>query len=472
MKISNIKIQGYHQFRNVSLDLTYPEGHEKAGKPLDKVCIIGQSGTGKTSLLNICRAIIHNSYVFPDMTGITATSHLSGLRRITKIKKAKFTYDYPDRNTVYSRHLGNGKGHISIKPGDYTNEEDLFRDFYQDSTIVVYFPATLANYSEYVIGKEKTKNIGELIGIKNNKKEPSKDKSLQNKFFDFTHDNVFDLWNNTIMKNIKDYRNKELQFNQRVTKALEQGIEEAETALQEFKEWKQNTPNPIVPYAQKLNRILNEFCLEVNTEFTYESEEDITFIEIKHKAGTEIPFNGWSTGTLQIVFTATPLLQLNTENSIILVDEPETSLFPDIQEKIIKFYTELAPQAQFFFATHSPIIASCFEPWEIVELKFDETGYVVQESYFDEAKGKHINNYSIDPRYLRWDSILQRLFDLDEDGNREYRIPKLMELATIKSKLKKLKQQGKTSKDELAELWQQYERIAELVGWKIDETDR
>jgi predicted ATPase len=72
--------------------------------------------------------------------------------------------------------------------------------------------------------------------------------------------------------------------------------------------------------------------------------------------------------------TITPLFQLDTTDTIILVDEPERSLYPDIQTEIIDYYTELAPNAQFFFATHSPLIASTFEPWEIVELKFNEQG--------------------------------------------------------------------------------------------------
>ena len=53
MKISKIYIKDFHQFKDFTLDLTYPQGHKKAGQPLDKVCFIGQSGTGKTSLLEL-----------------------------------------------------------------------------------------------------------------------------------------------------------------------------------------------------------------------------------------------------------------------------------------------------------------------------------------------------------------------------------------------------------------------------------
>ncbi|MBK8563021.1 MAG: AAA family ATPase [Saprospiraceae bacterium] len=57
MKISKIKISKFHQFEDFELDLTYPKGHEKAGKPLDKVCFIGQSGTGKTTLLEMIKQV-------------------------------------------------------------------------------------------------------------------------------------------------------------------------------------------------------------------------------------------------------------------------------------------------------------------------------------------------------------------------------------------------------------------------------
>jgi len=332
------------------------------------------------------------------------------------------------------------------------------------------FPAILAYYSDSVLTGQAPQNIRDFIGMKSQKPEAAEKPDGEQRFFDFTHEAAIALWENTIVKDIKVYRNKELQFNQKVTKALEQGIEEAQAVLNELKAWKHATPNPVVEYAHKLNPLLNEFCLEVNPDFTYTSEEDIHFIEIKHKGGAKIPVNGWSTGTQQIIFTATPLLQLNTEKAIILVDEPETSLYPDMQTKIIPFYTQLAPYAQFFFATHSPIIASCFEPWEIVELQFDDQGYVVQKPYYDVTKERHVDNYTVQPQYLRWDSILQKLFAVDEDGSPK-RVEKLRELATLSSRLKKLKKRPESSKEEAESLWQQYERVSELLGWMAHEND-
>ena len=76
------------------------------------------------------------------------------------------------------------------------------------------------------------------------------------------------------------------------------------------------------------------------------------------------------------MLTTLPLFFLNLKNTIILFDEVENSLFPDVQRELISYYTKLAPEAQFFFATHSPIIATQFEPCERFILKFDENGFV------------------------------------------------------------------------------------------------
>jgi len=40
MFLKNIHIKNYNQFEDLFLDLTYPAGHEKEGKPLEKICII------------------------------------------------------------------------------------------------------------------------------------------------------------------------------------------------------------------------------------------------------------------------------------------------------------------------------------------------------------------------------------------------------------------------------------------------
>ena len=101
-------------------------------------------------------------------------------------------------------------------------------------------------------------------------------------------------------------------------------------------------------------------------------------IPIKNKNSDEIiPIQNTSTGTKGLLLSFLPIYKLNTKDSIILIDEPERSLYPDMQMDLMEYYQNLAPEAQFIVATHSPFIAASFEPEERFILSFDDEGKVV-----------------------------------------------------------------------------------------------
>ncbi len=54
MKISKLHIDQFRHLENLDFDFTYQSGDRK-GQPLNKICFIGQSATGKTSLLEIIK---------------------------------------------------------------------------------------------------------------------------------------------------------------------------------------------------------------------------------------------------------------------------------------------------------------------------------------------------------------------------------------------------------------------------------
>ncbi|EOP60933.1 hypothetical protein IKQ_06164 [Bacillus cereus VDM053] len=80
--------------------------------------------------------------------------------------------------------------------------------------------------------------------------------------------------------------------------------------------------------------------------------------------GKEITINDLSSGEKQIVFRGSFLLRnkLATEGSVVFIDEPEISLHPKWQLKILDFYKNLFKNSegfqtsQLFFATHSPFV--------------------------------------------------------------------------------------------------------------------
>jgi hypothetical protein len=79
------------------------------------------------------------------------------------------------------------------------------------------------------------------------------------------------------------------------------------------------------------------------------------------KNGKPVPIDKLSTGEKQIVFRGIYLLKNSgiLDNAAVMIDEPELSMHPKWQEKILQYYMGLfssvdgSQKAQLFFATHS-----------------------------------------------------------------------------------------------------------------------
>jgi ABC-type lipoprotein export system ATPase subunit len=451
MKITGIHINDYQQFNDFNLDLTYPKGHAKEGKPLDKVCFIGQSGTGKTTILKLLAELIKSRRIVADEQVIIKSGYSI---------KIEIAYD------KYSIIVGKFTTNFNKTDDYFTNFKKEYRTFLEEylkgwKTILIYFPSELQEI------QDKTKVITErsffekLVQDNEESRKKISDELAnlkEKKFYDFSVDNTHSIWKSVLI-DAKDYMVNELSYSQKISKALVKNTDKADELLKEFKIWQKKNPSPFKDLAKVLNPIIQRFNIQVKEDFDFEKAEDLEFIKLETLDSSAVPYNIWSTGTKQVVLTAIPIHKLDTNKTVILIDEPERSLYPDIQQEIVEYYTRLAPNAQFFFATHSPIIASSFEPWEIIELKFDyEKGKVYQEDYYNGER--HVDNYFINPQYLKWDSILTKVFDLKERGN-EKRIEKLMELAAIGKRIEK-----EPDKKKKAEIYKEYKKLSELLDWE------
>ncbi|QIP11216.1 ATP-binding protein [Spirosoma aureum] len=387
MKITGIDIGDYRQFKNIKFDFTYPADHPtKAGQPLDKVCFIGQSGTGKTTLLNVIWdffQVVLDSYQRVSLKNTLVNNESYSTFEETKIYsiynekriilnytdlKNKFDYTYQDLDgkSRYGQ-LGydwlNGLGiYDSLKNQEQAKKLCLFiKDSIAREADAFLFdqkeqPQSFSDFvkTDTQIEKEKIAHV-ERINAAGSKKVVSLG-DMQS----------LSTWQ-YLLREINQYDEDTVQ---QITKIIQSTPKNKVT--EDLQKW--IAADPRIDLAEKcLNPLLKKFFLEVN--IGAKGNSPIALCK-SNKQDIAIPSSNLSTGTRQLLATAIPIYKFDTEDTVILFDEPERSLFPDIQRGLIGYYTSLAPTAQFFFATHSPIIASAFEPCERFILYFDENGEV------------------------------------------------------------------------------------------------
>lgn len=127
--------------------------------------------------------------------------------------------------------------------------------------------------------------------------------------------------------------------------------------------------------------------------------------------GREISINDLSSGEKQIIFRGSFLLKdkLSTEGAIILIDEPEISLHPKWQMKIIEFYKNLflseenKQTSQLFVVTHSPFVLHN-------EKRLNDKVIVLDKN----EDGIYIKN---NPKYYSWttEEVINQAFDIKFD---------------------------------------------------------
>ena len=108
--------------------------------------------------------------------------------------------------------------------------------------------------------------------------------------------------------------------------------------------------------ATKVNEIFSDLDLNIKMIGFTKGIEDLPLF--RNKQGEEFNINGLSSGEKQLFVRALTLDMIHAENSIILIDEPEISLHPQWQQKIINVYRNMGKNNQVIIATHSPHILS------------------------------------------------------------------------------------------------------------------
>ncbi|AMO21060.1 ATP-binding protein [Flavobacterium columnare] len=420
MKLSKLHIDQYRHLENLDFDFTYPmDFHDetKRGKPLDKICFIGQSATGKTSLLDI----IHDKYEkfigigLEQKQKIYSDIELFGFSDL----KCIITFNTDDRELkiAFNKIIADG---VEFKKSNEGGNFNRLTGYFEEENKLFYFKAGLISNNNLNIFNQHPSDLNEKF----------RDKLITSSFFKKQKINIFDdnVSDDRWLVLLEEYISYNKKFSQKMSELIHKGlIADTKKLEKEFKIWEKENPKTLSKFADLFNPILNNLNLEVdliNTEYP---------IPLKDKrTDSIIPIKDSSTGTKGLLLSFLPLFNTETKDSIVLIDEPERSLFPDIQMDLMDYYQNLAPEAQFIIATHSPFIAASFEPCERFILYFDEEGKVAVRQgtspIGDDPNDLLSNDFKIDyinkfghQKFQEYIDLKQKVyFEKDEKRKEEY----------------------------------------------------
>ena len=138
---------------------------------------------------------------------------------------------------------------------------------------------------------------------------------------------------------------------------------------------------------KKLGNVRDEIIAEINGIFDI-LDMDTRLIGMSTETTEILPIftnlsedkfdiNELSSGEKQLFLRTLAIRMLNPENSIILIDEPELSLHPKWQQRIVDVYRKIGENNQIIIATHSPHILGSVKKENIILLDKDDEGKIV-----------------------------------------------------------------------------------------------
>ena len=204
---------------------------------------------------------------------------------------------------------------------------------------------------------------------------------------------------------------------------------------------------------KKLGNVRDEVIAEINgifdildmdTRLIGMSTETTEILPIfTNSSGDEFDINELSSGEKQLFLRTLAIKMLNPENSIILIDEPELSLHPKWQQRIVDVYRKIGKNNQIIIATHSPHILGSVKKDNIMLLDKDDDGKIVVRT------GDELYDSYGQPT----ERILEDIMGLKTTRNQE-----------IFDKLEKIREMVNEDKYETDDFKKEYGDLKEILG--------
>lgn len=352
MKIRKVKIEKNKILGDIELDFT-----NRNGNVINNILIAGENGTGKTYLLDLL-------YKF---TNFSVESDKREEKRTIEIE------------------LENSE---IIRLKENSNNSLSFQEELTDNIFKIDFDYSITNNWNQVKVRLNTVNGEKTILGNVFYNEPTVLKSI---FSDAEINYIPEQIKNVTAKDIDSANSNSVKSSKNLATEITQLLIDIQSLdSQDFAKWgKENLGKPVDE--SKLDNRIKRFTNAFNYMFPLKRFDKIInnnsykSIIFKEK-DNEMPIESLSSGEKQIVFRGSFLLKDKQSNqgALILIDEPEISLHPTWQIKILDYYKTLFTEnsiqtSQLIVATHSPFIIhnNTRRDDKVIIFKKDENGKVL-----------------------------------------------------------------------------------------------
>jgi len=141
---------------------------------------------------------------------------------------------------------------------------------------------------------------------------------------------------------------------------------------------------PPVEVHKQVREYIDDILKELNSGIEFDSRDGEGNLFFRNKGGEDkFSIDNLSTGEKTLISKVLYMYVADIKDKVMLIDEPELSLHPSWQNKVLKIYENFAKQnnCQIIIATHSPHIIGSAKPESIRLLKKEDNTIKVVDNF-------------------------------------------------------------------------------------------
>ncbi len=384
MKIKNLHIKEFKGLRDISINF------EKNDEPLDLVVLAGSNGSGKTRILESIKDYFE-SYI--------------DIQEIKIINNLQIFFEKEEKECIDK---------IGSEKYFYSNLKYFSLNDKKENL----------NESSYLVIKKNLLILPKIIYVPTEINFQKMDVASTTLVQEYKFINIVDT---NLIKDIPSYI---------ATKMISAMLKNKNEKVGDIQKKVFN----------EINEIFENLSIDVKVEDISQDGRNITLFT--NSSGDEFDINELSSGEKQLFLRTLAIKMLNPENSIILIDEPELSLHPKWQQKIVDVYRKIGKNNQIIIATHSPHILGSVKKENIMLLDKTNDGKIIVKT------GDELYNSYGQPT----DRVLKDIMGLETTRN-----PKVFKL------LEKAGELVDKNEYESEEFKTKYKELREILGNKDED---